>query len=567
MALGQQLYQLGKRGADVIQTGESFEFLTRQIGASTDLLEQLRKASRGTIDDMTLMSASLKLLGGASDELAPKLAEALPRLLEIAKAANKLNPSLGDTAFLFDSIATGIKRASPLILDNLGLTIKLGEANEKYAKQLGKSVEQLTAEEQKIALLNATLEAGNQLIKQAGGQADAAADSYARLSASWKNYVDAFSKDTTVIDGVANALANMLDRATEFHKALNLLSRASREGLIDMEEYLALRSDVNKDAAKVIAYLTVMLDDFGAKHEFLARVAANSAQEVSKAYSDMGRSEAEFARQMMDDTVLRASEAIRSKIAEMNAEMRKIVGTADGARTGIARLFDLIDRRIDSPIADFIKDLQFLQAGGGMFMQDFMMIKKALEEGKITPAQAEQFASELFAQVQELQVRLGEISAQDAAENISDTLGISLEEARAKLEEIATTKIDISGQLAIAVRFVGSPAAVAAAEAGLWSDGVNIKVGGGGGGTFAPPPGAGGHQFKQTGGPVAPGIPYVVGERGPEVFVPATSGRIIPNDRLGGNLTIINHNYNALAAATVLQQVIRLRFRRLNRGM
>ncbi|WP_313807021.1 tail tape measure protein [Sphingobium sp.] len=34
---------------------------------------------------------------------------------------------------------------------------------------------------------------------------------------------------------------------------------------------------------------------------------------------------------------------------------------------------------------------------------------------------------------------------------------------------------------------------------------------------------------RATGGPVAPGRAYVVGERGPEVFVPTASGQVLPN--------------------------------------
>lgn len=39
--------------------------------------------------------------------------------------------------------------------------------------------------------------------------------------------------------------------------------------------------------------------------------------------------------------------------------------------------------------------------------------------------------------------------------------------------------------------------------------------------------------FRATGGPVGGGNPYIVGERGPELFVPSTSGRIIPNNQSG----------------------------------
>jgi TP901 family phage tail tape measure protein len=39
---------------------------------------------------------------------------------------------------------------------------------------------------------------------------------------------------------------------------------------------------------------------------------------------------------------------------------------------------------------------------------------------------------------------------------------------------------------------------------------------------------------KAIGGPVSSGVPYIVGERGSELFVPNVNGRIIPNDELGG---------------------------------
>ena len=43
---------------------------------------------------------------------------------------------------------------------------------------------------------------------------------------------------------------------------------------------------------------------------------------------------------------------------------------------------------------------------------------------------------------------------------------------------------------------------------------------------------------RAAGGPVQRGQPYRVGERGPEMFVPSGSGRIIPNNGIGGGTTI-----------------------------
>jgi hypothetical protein len=46
---------------------------------------------------------------------------------------------------------------------------------------------------------------------------------------------------------------------------------------------------------------------------------------------------------------------------------------------------------------------------------------------------------------------------------------------------------------------------------------------------------------KAAGGPVMGGTSYLVGERGPEIFTPSSSGSITPNNRLGGG-TVINLN-------------------------
>lgn len=53
---------------------------------------------------------------------------------------------------------------------------------------------------------------------------------------------------------------------------------------------------------------------------------------------------------------------------------------------------------------------------------------------------------------------------------------------------------------------------------------------------------------KALGGPVMSNKPYVVGENGPEVFVPNNTGSIIPNNRLGGSSTTVNYNIQAVDA-------------------
>ena len=52
--------------------------------------------------------------------------------------------------------------------------------------------------------------------------------------------------------------------------------------------------------------------------------------------------------------------------------------------------------------------------------------------------------------------------------------------------------------------------------------------------------------FRANGGPVSSGFPFVVGERGPEIFVPNTSGKIVPNNQTrSGSVNNFNITVNA----------------------
>lgn len=60
--------------------------------------------------------------------------------------------------------------------------------------------------------------------------------------------------------------------------------------------------------------------------------------------------------------------------------------------------------------------------------------------------------------------------------------------------------------------------------------------------------------FRAAGGPVTGGRPYVVGEQGPELFVPGQSGAIVPNDMLGGSSARTVVNVNVYNAGSVLSE-------------
>lgn len=65
---------------------------------------------------------------------------------------------------------------------------------------------------------------------------------------------------------------------------------------------------------------------------------------------------------------------------------------------------------------------------------------------------------------------------------------------------------------------------------------------------------------RALGGPVLPNQPYIVGEKGPEVFLPNAAGNIIPNNKLGssgsfGGGASVTYNINAVDAPSFRQMI------------
>lgn len=206
---------LGDLGAQAITTERSFASVLASVGAAPDLFDRLDTAAAGTIEDLRLMQLANTALAGASDELGAAFANALPKLIEGARAANMLNPALGDTEFLFQSLVTGIKRGSPMLIDNTGITLKLGEANERYAAQLGKAADALTEEEQKLALLQATTEGVDRLVQQAGGNLESLTTNAQRLTAAWSDLrAEIGKKLAPEVSGVEGVIASLLSDLT-----------------------------------------------------------------------------------------------------------------------------------------------------------------------------------------------------------------------------------------------------------------------------------------------------------------------------------------------------------------
>lgn len=145
--------------------------MTTNFGIDSEkLMLDLRKASYGAVDDFELMQKANLSMIGSGKEFGKFFAESLPKLMKISRESAKAQGV--DVDYAFNSITTGIKRMSPMILDNLGFQISLTEATDRYAASIGKTSKELSKEEKQMAVLNLVLSQGDDLINSTGGHMD-----------------------------------------------------------------------------------------------------------------------------------------------------------------------------------------------------------------------------------------------------------------------------------------------------------------------------------------------------------------------------------------------------------
>lgn len=165
-----------------------------------------------------------------------------------------------------------------------------------------------------------------------------------------------------------------------------------------------------------------------------------------------------------------------------------------------------------------------------------------------TRTSVERYAEEL-ADLNELQ-KLGYLDAETyarAVKEIGESYGTASDQAKfweGAQQELKDGLLDaiVSGkELSDVFEGLAKSIARAALEAALFGTGPfsGGSGGGGGGGLLGSLFGSIFGGFRASGGPVSAGSAYIVGERGPELFMPNTAGNVVPNNALGGGTTDI----------------------------
>ena len=221
-------FDLAQTAARFNQSAEAMEM---QFGVSADaMLAKLREVSAGTISDTALIEAANRSMAlNVSNDM-----DQIARLLEIARLRARAMGT--QTTDAFNDIVTGIGRASPLILDNLGIITK-GWAEEARAAGVAYDAQ---------FILNKVLEQGGEQLKTVGDLALTDAERFQRMNTQLENSSKEIGQAllpimvdlADVIAGVASKTANMVAWFKE-NKAIVDLMLGPLIALINAHVFLA----------------------------------------------------------------------------------------------------------------------------------------------------------------------------------------------------------------------------------------------------------------------------------------------------------------------------------------
>jgi len=207
-----------KSGAELASLEDSYKRLSDNTGiAGDEMLKKMQDVSMGTIGNKDLILAANKAmsLGVVKD------VDGMATIMEVARVKGQ-NMGLSMTQ-AFDDLVTGLGRGSAMILDNLGITVKVGEVNEKYAESIGKTVQELTAEEQKQALVNAVIGQGKEELEAMGEVQITNKEKMEKFTASMTNLKDELGKKLLPI------VTSLIEKATVWiEKFSNLDDRTQK---------------------------------------------------------------------------------------------------------------------------------------------------------------------------------------------------------------------------------------------------------------------------------------------------------------------------------------------------
>ncbi len=343
-----QMISYAKMAARGEQLEESFRRLAEKYGFSADaILADLDRLAKGTIQkyDLILAANRALLLGIPADKLDELMKIAIVRARAMGLSYTQA----------FNDIVTGIGRASPMILDNLGIIAKAEEAYKEYAETIGKSADELTSQEQKLALLNYVITHNIDLLKEYDEIQDEVTD-----AEQWEQVSRAISDvkyqlgelvGPTILKGI-NALREALEDLRAYQKRMKKVGTLKATA----EFYVLMRGGIERDIRGLINKL------FGV--ELPKSPFEILAEKVSEGWTTATKQVTKYKEETIQTTVIQAklkslTSAQLTKLRELGAEYLKIKKAVEEATEPTAEQLQQLEeakRKLEEYIETLAKE-------------------------------------------------------------------------------------------------------------------------------------------------------------------------------------------------------------------
>jgi hypothetical protein len=569
------------KGSEVADISENFENLTAAAGQTGEtLLGVLAEGTHQTVDNLTLMkSVNADLAAGM------RLSEAQYRTLAqgafaLAQATGvDVTQALGQMS---DAMLTGRTRSVELLTGK----IDLKKAEEDYAASIGAGNRQLDENEKIEAARVAIINAVGGAVERLGAQTDGLDERVAQARAGWENFTNELGKTiatSPVLEAAMTAIADSLKAA--FGGDQKALIAAIRDGVdalaMKVVDAGLVMIEWGKTGASVFGVLQIAGQGFAdAFITVIERITAGNAAIAELAAKIPGTGEA--FQKVADD-----ARAMADSWAASRAESAKTLEAARNLMSGHSALHDvltkgteiLVNTKAAMTAASLATDRQTESTKAATAaLPALTAATTAAAAATKTHAEAsgtlETIHRELYPTFEPLKAAV-------------ESTGVAYEQAS---ESVATFRVEVEAS-ALEAEAAAAVVQASAEQVSLsWSEAMDLVRQGKGtmGGTLPPvswtperraetqkafdegrywgpvregtwglePDWAAiGAEARAAGGPVRSGNPYVVGERGPELFVPSTGGAVLPSGGGAMNVTI-NVNGSVLGNKQEIARVV-----------
>ncbi len=393
-----KIFDFGEEGAKLDYAKGKFDNLAASIGTTSDVLKNdLRGATKGLVSDS-------ELIASAGDFMALGLAKSHDEVVRLTRVAGALGMNMNQLVLTLTNQTT-------MRFDALGVSVDGFDEKVQKLKDSGMDAN--------AAFKEAFLQQAEEQIARVGDKADTGAAAFARLDAAVTNAGDALKIHfAPMIERAAVGLTKLLNGNEEVTAALKEHNQVMAGTAKTYAEYRTEMIRATDAAGRWdIDMTTAQLYGMGAAEE--------------EAWNKLGLLNEE--QWVAENRARVYAEAV----AEGRIQVQTYADTVESDGIPATMHFydtlvklDDINPQFGNKIKSALDDLKFQLAGGLPLQKMTDDIIAAFDAGKITPEQAQTMLGEALVGSETLKVKMGEITGDEAAKNISDTLGVSLEDAK-----------------------------------------------------------------------------------------------------------------------------------------